>query len=287
MKVFINDRLLFSGNEWVPNDEAEFKLNIISLIKLLNCFNFLRECDVLYNSLGMKSLFENIELISDEYFLSNEVDQLRNMINEIEATDWSTNKKQKANSHNYFLQLEGGIITYNVNETSVAEAAEYRDLGNQVAIVNLYSSEFNIDNLIYVNCSKFIPPYHMQLININVVRNDEELINFYLKNRQAIEFRINTKHGENHNLVKSVNGETISPLECTKSEANTILQFSIGGGEKLKELYSYDEKRDKYIVFKYDNTNNPKTYHGYHPHNQEEIPLIVKEFIEANRNLLK
>lgn len=285
MKVFLNERFHISGEEWIPAEETEFRENISTLLKILNCFNFLKECNVFYSGTGMAALIDNVELISDDYILHNEVDQLRTIINEIDAVDWDNNKIQAVSEYNYLLQLNGGALVYNVNDTTLAEAAEYKNRNNNVAILNLCSSEFNVEATVYVNRSKVVPPSEMKLLSLSTVKKEDEMIDYFLTNREVINFNLNKKHGENHSLVKTIHGEIISPLKCTAEEAQQILQKSVGGSSKLKELYAYDKKRGCYIVFKYDNTI-PKTYHGYHPHNQNEVVDDVKKFIANYLHLL-
>lgn len=279
MKVFINDRVYLSGKDWVP-DEAEFNHNMDSLLDLLNCFNFLKECQIFYNGEGFKVIFQNLSLVN-EYFLTNKVDHLRTMIDEIDAVDWTQSTIQKMN-YVYFLQLNGGGTTYNVTGESLAEAAEYKHINQKAVIINFISSDFNISNTVYVNKSNAIPPNDMILLSLEVINSKNDMLEFFLENREEIIFNLNSKHGENHNIVKYDNGKVISPLECTKEDANIILKLSIGGSIKSKELYAYDEKREKFIIFKSDNTSNPKSFHGYHPHDQNEIPEKIKSFLVSN-----
>lgn len=94
-----------------------------------------------------------------------------------------------------------------------------------------------------------------------------------------------TENGElTHTVVKTINGKIVSPLECTQQEARKLVKLTIGD-RKDKDLFFYDKSRDKYIRFKYDNTD-PKTYHAIYPHDQD-IPKKVKDFLKDNIDLFK
>jgi hypothetical protein len=66
-------------------------------------------------------------------------------------------------------------------------------------------------------------------------------------------------------------------LEGSRVEAEALLIVAIAF-RKTNELYAYDNARNKFMVFKSDNTPN-NGYHSYHPIDQNEIDDEVKEFL--------
>lgn len=280
MKVFVNERILVSNELWIPKNQIEFENNLESLIDSLHCFNFFNECEVFYNSEGISELFKNIDFINEEeqYPLFDKIAQLRELFKDSsKVTDWFYGKIQK-NDHNYLIQLGNGFCPHPADGTSIAEATEYKFQNEKIVILNLISSEFNLNNKMYVNRVNTIPPNEMNLIELDLIYNQNNTLEYYFENRTKIEFNLNPKHGENHTKLKIIDGEEVSPLECTKEEANILLQIAIGN-KNTSKLFAFDIKREKFIEFKYDNTTNPTTYHGYHPHKQK-IPNDIQSFLK-------
>lgn len=286
MKVFINESILTPDKIWEPTSKEEFNSNIQELLHSLGCFNFFNECEIFFSSTGISKLIEDLKFVDEcnEYSLFDEISQLRQAIVDLDAIDWSQSKIHK-DDYNYIVQLDGGFTPYNSTGTSLAEATEYRHDNNKTVILNFLSSQFNSYNYVKINRANINPPGDMNLYSIESFCQKNEVISCYLKNRDVIEYNHNTKHGENHTVVKTIDGKIISPLECTQAEARQYVKLAIGD-RKGKDLYSYDAGRDKFIRFKYENTENPKTYHAFYPHNQD-IPKEVKGFLKMNKESFK
>ncbi len=112
---------------------------------------------------------------------------------------------------------------------------------------------------------------------IHSVENQTELTEWFTNNRNPKrKFHIIPKHGENRIDIKVINNETISPLRCSCKEAQVLLNTAIG--DSIKELFNFDEKRDAFIVFKYEGQNPQNLYHGFHlPKDTDEIPKSIKD----------
>jgi hypothetical protein len=279
MKVFVNERMLVSGEEWVPSSPQELHSNIHNLLPTLHCFNFFHETEVLFHGEGINSLIQNLELVDDDYFLFSEISQLRTILFDLDAIDWSANKNQR-NDHLYFIILDGGATSYPANDSTLGEAAEYNFLGNEVLIINLQSSEINSLPTLYVNRVNVNPPGNMNLLQLEKVVEKEETIQHLLDKRKQPEFSWNPKHGENGRGMIPNGNEVVSPLLCNKEEAATILLLSVNSN-KTDELYGYDRNHNKFIVFK-DEYTLKNTFHPYHPINQDDVPDDVKKFILAS-----
>lgn len=287
MKVFINENISVPNSIWDPLSIDDFRENIKNLLESLGCFDFFNESQLYYNSKGINQLIEDLGIANEvnSYNLFDEVAQLRQAIIDLDATDWSENKLHK-DDYNYIVQLDAGFTPYNSKNTSIAEATEYLHNDFNVSVLNFKSSEFNTYDIIKVNRVNINPPQDMILYNLGSYFTKEGTIKYYLKNRDKIEYNHNPKHGENHTSTKEHSGKKIvSPLECTQEEAKEFVKLTVGD-RKSKDLFFYDESRDKYIRFKYDNTDNPKTYHAFYPHDQD-IPDRVKDFLKINIGLFK
>lgn len=278
MHIFLNENILISGGEWVPEDDVAFSTNIQELWKCLNCFNFYIEPIVYYSGAGLIRLFQNLEDISSitEYALTNPIQRLRVLLDEINAVNWSLSPFQRADYHYYYLS-GGGAIPYYVNGTSVAEATEYKFSGEEVALLNLASSEYNEANPIHINRSSINPPPNMVICPLVILVSDVGVIAYVRQHRQPRTFNWNPKHGENGKGMIPNKGEVVSPLEGSRQEAELLLPKAVNS-RKTTELYAYDEAQGKYIVFKDENTPDNK-FHPYHPINQEEVPEDVKKFL--------
>lgn len=272
MHFFLNDKLKLSGEAWYGN-EVEFKEIILNLCEILNCFHFHIDNKFYYSSIGMGLLMQNFKEIDEmtDGVYSDNINAIRILLEGIHAIDWERDKVQKADVL-YFHQLNLGGNTQSVNDTSLAEACEFKYLTEIVSIINLKYSEYNNEEPININRSLINPPRNMDILSISGFDMKNRIIDFIIANRNRT-YNHNPKHGEN-NLAKH-NDDNISPLECSIEEATNLLKFAVTTRSK-NELYVFDEKNDKYLIYKSDSTNS---YHGYHPINQNEVPKSVKEFL--------
>lgn len=278
MKIFLNERILIGGGEWTPANPDEISVNIRNLIESLNCFNFHTEPTIYYTGEGITRLFENLTELSSfsDYALTNPIQQLRNILNEINSENWDLQKNQRTD-YVYYFQSCGGATTYNVNTTSIAEATEYKYENKEVGILNLTSSQFNETNPIHISRSNINLPPDIQTFAIRVFTLKQEAVSYITEYRKERNYNWNPKHGENGKGMISNKDEDVSPLECSKEIAAELLNVAVSC-KGTDELYAYDIDREKFMVFKSDNTPN-NSYHSYHPIKQNEVPPEVREFL--------
>jgi len=99
---------------------------------------------------------------------------------------------------------------------------------------------------------------------------------FAINRHPARNFHAISKHGENRQDIRIINGETVSPLRCSEHEARTWLQTAIG--DTVRELFNNDTDNGCYIVFKHEGDTPQNMYHGYHvDYTSTDVPGNIKE----------
>lgn len=281
MKVFLNERIHLGGEDWLPSSSDDFNNNVKNLIETLESFIFLTEATVFYSSIELNKLIENITTVEEfsDYSITNPVHRIRTILSEVESIDWTYSKKQR-NDHLYYFISGLGAITHNVNETSIAEACEYKHEHNVVALINILASQFNETNPLNVLRSNINPPMNSSTKSLPFVSNRNQTVNYYHTHRKPRTYNWNPKHGENGKGMIPNKGEIVSPLECSQVEAAAYLENAVGY-RKTNELYNID--KNKFMVWKCDSIEQ-NSFHSYHPINQDEIEEDVKEFLKQKLN---
>lgn len=99
-----------------------------------------------------------------------------------------------------------------------------------------------------------------------------DLPNWFRTNRVPKRvYHPNPKHGENG----IGEWQHAAKLLCSHSDAEAMLQRAIGYHE-IDELYYFDSKYHKFIIFRFEGDNPQHQYHAYHIENENEIPKAVK-----------
>lgn len=113
-------------------------------------------------------------------------------------------------------------------------------------------------------------------VSIEKLKGLEKTKKWFARNRiPQRNFHVIPKHGEKRQDIRIISGERISPLRCSKQEAQDLLHTAIG--HSLKELFEYDPKHNEIIVFKYENNPAQNMYHGFHvPKESPEIPNEIR-----------
>jgi hypothetical protein len=279
MKVFLNERLLLSADQWTSDNTQEIEQTLLSLLKALDCLNFFVDFRLYYSGSGMKDLVSNFDILDSltDYSLTNPISQLRTILFEVGGIDWNQNVIQRAD-HQYYYQLAGGAIPYNVNNSSIAEATEYRHQGDLVGLLNLSASAYNKENPIHINRSKIIPPPNMVVYPIGIFSSRNDTAVFLRNSEVDRKYNWSKKHGENGKNVIQNKGEVVSPLLCNRAEAAEFFKNAVGF-RHCNEMYSFDTTHKKFMVFKDEGEITPKQYHAYHPIDQDEVPAEVQTFL--------
>lgn len=170
--------------------------------------------------------------------------------------------------------LNGNYEIYNtpIQDHTFSEICERKiTLNKGTILLSKFSHKLSNSFVIIKNGS--------ETVTIESVENTNSLNNWLAKNRMPKRnFQIIPKHGENRTDIRIINGETISPLMCSKSEAEELLKLSIG--ELKKELFFIDAERQKYIVFRFEGDNPQNMYHGYH------VDLDTSEISEKFKKII-
>jgi hypothetical protein len=281
MKVFLNERIHLGGEDWLPDSSNDFNDNVKNLIETLESFIFLTEATVFYSSIELNKLIENITTVEEfsDYSITNPVHRIRTILSQVESIDWTYSKKQRTDYLYYFISGLGAI-THNVNETSIAEACEYKHENNEVVLINILSSQFNETNPLNVLRSNVNPPNNSLSNPLPFISNRTQTVSYYHTHRNPRTYKWNPKHGENGKGMIYNKDEEVSPLECSKVEAAAYLENAVGY-RKTNELYNID--KNKFMVWKCDSIEQ-NSFHSYHPINQDEIEEYVKEFLKQILN---
>jgi hypothetical protein len=279
MKIYLNDRLTLTGEDWIPESEIEFNENMKNLLETLDSYNYMPEALIFYSGAGLDLFFRNINVTEEllDYSITNPIHKLRMILSEIDASNWNNNKLQ-VEDHSYYFISNGGTLTTYINNTTIAEAFE-NTLGQEnVGLINLTSSQFNETNPLNVFKRNINPPNNIIFGYVDFISSRNEAIGHYHRNRRGRVYNWNRKHGDiNRNVIPN-KGEVVSRLECTIEEATVLLESALGY-RKSNELYVFDEQRRKYMVFKCDPSDN--SFHSYHPIDQDEVHVDVKTFLNA------
>lgn len=279
MNFFLNTKIFESGKDWEPADKGEFEGVLGNFIQVLESLVYFPNSTLYYASSEINDFLAHVDLIVGVYEYEHyELAYLRHLIFTLQGVDWLYQKFHR-DDHDYILQLDGGYTPYRVSDTTLAEAAEYKDAYDDAAIISVHDSESIID----IYRRNIIPPNHSNLVKLSVLSTRATIIKYFLTNRAIIVFNLNPKHGENRINMIVEDGEPVSPLKCSRKEASFFLTKAIGY-KGCKELFFYDSVRDEFLEFKPENTPDNK-YHGYYPHNQEEIPEEVRTFLRENLHL--
>lgn len=115
-----------------------------------------------------------------------------------------------------------------------------------------------------------------EIVNISSFSTKLEVLDWFSINRiPKRNFNLNPKHGENRQDERIINGELISPLKCSKENAQIMLNRAIG--YKLDELFYFDKSKNNILIFKSEGNSPQNTYHGFHvPLNSQELPNNIK-----------
>lgn len=282
MKAFLNPRMYLNGQDWIPETSEEFNVNITNLIDILHSFLFLPDVALFFSSTELERFFNNLNKLEEvtDYSITNPVQIIRQLLADAESKDWSIQKKHR-DDHRYYYVYNFGAQTVYVNDTSFAEACEYKHIDNKVYLINLYSSEFSDNSHILVSRADIKPPKTIMGHSLECVIDVKKSIGWFHSNRDTRGYTWNRKHGENGRGALKNKDEVVSPLECSREEAKSFLEEAIGYRHS-NELYNYDPLNNKFMVWKCD-APGTQNFHAYHPVDQNEVDLKVQKFITKIR----
>lgn len=259
-------------------EDSDLRKNLKEIENLLYTIQVEKNSFLLYDSEEIKVFIEQISLIAEagNFYLTNPqmlfYEWLQN------ATDWRKSPKQNPN-HYYFswvIELQTAI---NQQNKVIAELVE-QSLLNQTSLLVSFYQEAPLRGF-HLAFKDFIPyknenPIFVRIFHAN---NKCELENWLFENRTPRIFNLNPKHGENRQELRYEHGEEISPLRCTKEEAQQLLEKAVGElGER--DLFNYDSVYQKFIIFKDENTPQ-NTFHGFHVEDENEVPQRIQQLLKS------
>ncbi len=253
------------SNQWMRSTEADFYgyQTLIQGLKVISESIAIEKYEGFYDDLNINNFLCLYDTLEDCY-PSAPKRLLRSVISRNAFTNWREEAVQSADA-NY------QIFNQPVNDNTFCEIAERKNkIGDdKYALLNHHACI--IKKMISVTVNR------KSVVEINNLKDEKEISEWFAQNRlPRRNFNINPKHGEKRQDVRIVNGETVSPLRCSKQKAQALLDTAIGESEK--ELYNSDPDYDEIIVFKYEGPTPQNMYHGYHvPKNSEEVPNDIRK----------
>ena len=174
-----------------------------------------------------------------------------------DAMRWEEDRKTEAS---FQIDVMGCRLANNI----VTEAAYERCLYQKQVVLLINASSLSVDeNSITFSCDGGKTyPYALDVRNLNV----KEIALFLSKRRYPKRvFDLNPKHGECRKEVWYENGRKISPLKCTKEQAQKLLHLAFG--LKDRHVWAYDIEEGQLMEFK---RHSDFVWHGYHIDKEDE-----------------
>lgn len=265
--------------------EIQKESDLTQLLKqiesLLDASQIEKNGQLYYDSEELKIFIEQISLISDagDFYLTNPkmlfYDWLQN------ATDWRKSPKQNPNHYYFAWVVESQSVVSQQNKV-IAELIEHA-LSSQIGLLVNFFQKLPSRGF-HLSFKDYIPhdDHNPMFVKIFHATNQEELEKWLFANRTPRLFNLNPKHGENRQEIRYEKGEEISPLRCSKEEAQQLLQNALGH-LGVRDLFNYDKIHQKFIIFKDDNTPQ-NSYHGFHVENESKVPQRVRQLLKFKLN---
>lgn len=237
-------------NPWMKSNEAfqeeilfsTFVKSLKVKIESIDIENYKGFFD-LYNVKNFLKDFNDLE----EFYPRPAFNIFRNSIKN--WCNWN-NQVQQAETNDYKI-FEQSISNHTFSEIAIRKTS---NVEFKFSILNHYGH--NLGSEIRISNSS-------DIVHIPSLSSESEILLWFSQNRiPKRNFHIIPKHGENRQNIEIINGKSISPLKCSKEEAQEMLSVAIG--ENIDELYHFDELRENFILFKYEGQTPQNLYHGFH-----------------------
>lgn len=212
--------------------------------------------ELYYSGKLMDEWEECFKLFSEEYPAPS-YSLLKAALLNSDAMRWEEDRSTDAS---FQIDVMGCRLADNI----VAEAAYERCRSQKQVVLLINASALSSDeNAITFSCDGGKTyPYALDVRKLNV-----EEIALYLTERRYPErvFELNRKHGECRKEVRYENGQKISPLKCTKEQAQKLLHLAFG--LKDRHVWAFDIKENQLVEFK---RHSDFVWHGYHIDEEDE-----------------
>ena len=169
-------------------------------------------------------------------------------------------------------QVAYSIFSQSINDHTFIEVAERQHSNSQNYYFVLNHHGHSPINPVRIECGD-------TSVKILTISEKTELIKWFADNRRpARNFHTTSKHGENRQEIRIVNGKTISPLRCSVEHGRLLLQDATG--HTIDELFNIDG--NYFIVYKFEGDNPQNLYHGYHVDLEStEVPSDIRQRLRA------
>lgn len=212
--------------------------------------------ELYYSGELMDEWEECFKLFSEEYPAPS-YSLLKAALLNSDAMRWEEDRRTEAS---FQIDIMGSRLANNI----VTEAAYEQCKSQKQVVLLINASALSVDeNSITFSCDggrTYL--YALDIRNLNV-----EEIALYLSKRRFPErlFDLNSKHGECRKEVRYEDGRKISPLKCTKEQAQKLLHLAFG--LKDRHVWAYDPKEGQLMEFK---RHSDFVWHGYHIDKEDE-----------------
>lgn len=255
-----------SNNDEIVLEEANLKSFLSQLESLIEIVGCEKEVNLFYSANEIKDFLVNVEEFYKESYLIDIASTINEYLQKANAINWQYNPTQD-NSFQYFILDFNSLQIIQLFNHSINEGLErqltYQE--NKVFLINHLALNVSNPYVSLLKKSTKSNDFPSALI-IPLKNNVKEIDEWLTENRKTRTFNLSPKHGENGKRAHPSNkGEEVSILECSKEEAQKLLENAIGDVRiDKKRLYNYDATRDNYILFYYEGENPQNQYHGFH-----------------------
>lgn len=212
--------------------------------------------ELYYSGKLMDEWEECFKLFSEEYPAPS-YSLLKAALLNSDAMRWEEDRSTDAS---FQIDVMGCRLTNHI----VTEAAYERSLSQERVVLLINASALSTDenSITFSRDGGKTYPYALDVRKLNV-----EEIALYLTERRYPErvFELNRKHGECRKEVRYENGRKISPLKCTKEQAQKLLHLAFGF--KDRHVWAYDIEEEQLMEFK---RHSDFVWHGYHIDEEDE-----------------
>ena len=257
---------IICSNDKVVADAPELKLFLEALKSLLEMIGCEKDACLYYSSKEIIAFLEGIEEESKELYLIDPASTIDEYLQNANAVNWRENPLQKK-AIQYFLLDFDSCQLIELFDHSMNEGLEKKlsDLKHRVLFINHHAIKIKTEFVTLIKKER--KPVAVPIFkNLSISNNNSQLEKWTLQKRIKRIFNLNPKHGENGKSAHTFNkGDEVSLLECSKANAQTLLESAIGDVRiDSKRLFNYDLDKAKYIVFYFEGESPQNQYHGFH-----------------------
>lgn len=251
---YIQRNIEFQGEGLLNEYFRKLKI-AIELIQIENYQGF-------YDSNNIKHFLEEYEIL-EEYYPSNPSRYLRTLLK-----DWGNWRDRRVSELTFNCQLLNQSICDEtfceiVTKKIMDSKNKYLLVSHDALHIPIKSHDIESEGIIHIVDCVSLTKLHSWFYNNRI----PERI-----------YHPSPKHGENSK--GEWKGE--SKLYCSHNEAEDLLKMAFGRPE-LDELFYFDTKHEKYIIFRYEGKIGKDQYHAYHL--EDDLKKSLKQLEQQLREI--